>query len=302
MPARRYTFVIADRNSGVVRQATISLRPAIAIVLGIFSLPVLIGLGARWSALVELDVLQLTNTSLETENASYRTATQELTTQIESLQAAVADLGARSALDPRAARALERLPSVVKSTAAGGTTGPMPTAMLSSSMTSPEDTFGVLRRLLEGLESRLRLVQKDVEQRQALANATPSVWPVYGWLSGGFGARSDPFTGETGFHRGLDISADKGQGVYATAAGKVDLAGYSGDYGNLIVLNHGYGLTTRYGHLSRFAVKAGDDVKKGDLIGYVGSTGRATGSHLHYEVLSNGKLVNPLRLLTANPR
>jgi murein DD-endopeptidase MepM/ murein hydrolase activator NlpD len=299
---RRYTFVIADRNSGVVRQATISLRPTIAIVFSILSLPVLIGLGARWSALAEIQVLRVSNTSLEIENTSYRTATEELTTQIQALQSAVTDLSARSALDPRAARALERLPAVLKSNqSAGGTSDPSPTAMLSSSVTSPEDTFGVLRNLLEGLESRLRVVQKDVEKRQALANATPSVWPVYGWLTGGFGMRSDPFTGEAGFHKGLDISADKGQSVYATAEGTVESASYSGDYGNLIVLNHGYGLTTRYGHLSRFAVKPGDSVKKGDIIGYVGSTGRSTGSHLHYEVLSNGKLVNPLRLL-ANPR
>lgn len=301
MRARRYTFVIADRSTGVVRQLTLSLRPAIAGVLAVLSLPVLIGLGARWSALVEIDVLRQDKASLEIENASYRTATDELTTQIQALQTAVSDLGARATLDPRAAKAMDQLSPLVKRNAAGGSTEPMST-MFSSSMTSPEDTFGLLRGLLEGLESRLRVVQKDVERRQARANATPSVWPVYGWLSGSFGRRSDPFTGEAGFHRGLDISADKGQPVYATAAGKVDLAGYSGDYGNLIVLNHGYGLTTRYGHLSRFAVKLGAPVKKGDIIGYVGSTGRSTGSHLHYEVLSNGKLVNPLRLLTANPR
>jgi murein DD-endopeptidase MepM/ murein hydrolase activator NlpD len=288
--------------TGVVRRMTISLWPAIAAILGVLSLPVLIGLGARWSARVEIDALRMSNAGLELENASYRSATEELTTQIQSLQTAVSDLGTRSALDPRAAQALERLAPLMKRSAAGGSTIPSATAVLSSSMSSPEDTFGLLRGLLEGLESRLRSVQKDVERRQALANAMPSVWPVYGWLSGGFGTRSDPFTGEPGFHKGLDISADRGQPVYATAAGTVESAAYSGDYGNLVTLDHGYGLTTRYGHLSKFAVKPGDNVKRGDVIGYVGATGRATGSHLHYEVLSNGRLVNPLRLLTTNPR
>jgi murein DD-endopeptidase MepM/ murein hydrolase activator NlpD len=86
--------------------------------------------------------------------------------------------------------------------------------------------------------------------------------------------------------------------VYATADGTVESAGYSGDYGNLIVLRHAFGLSTRYGHLSRFEVNAGQQVKRGDVIGYVGATGRATGAHLHYEILANGRLLNPLQLLT----
>ena len=132
----------------------------------------------------------------------------------------------------------------------------------------------MLRDLLQGLESRLRYVRRDVERREALAAATPSIWPAHGWLTGTFGGRSDPFTGEPGFHQGLDISTDKGQPVYATADGTVESAAYTGDYGNLIVLQHGFGLTTRYGHLSAFNVKPGQTVKRGDVIGYVGSTGR----------------------------
>ena len=110
----------------------------------------------------------------------------------------------------------------------------------------------MLRELLGGLESRLLNVRKQVERREALAAATPSIWPAHGWVTGWFGGRSDPFTGEAGFHQGLDISLEKGQPVYATADGTVELAAYSGDYGNLIVLDHGFGLATRYGHLSGF--------------------------------------------------
>jgi len=155
----------------------------------------------------------------------------------------------------------------------------------------------VLRDLLNGLDSRLRFVRRDVERRQALASATPSLWPTQGWLTGSFGGRSDPFSGEPAFHQGIDISTDKGQPILATADGSVESASYSGDYGNLVVLRHGFGLATRYGHLSAFAVRPGQPVKRGDIIGYVGSTGRATGSHLHYEILVNGKLINPLQLL-----
>jgi murein DD-endopeptidase MepM/ murein hydrolase activator NlpD len=170
-----------------------------------------------------------------------------------------------------------------------------------SSFGSPEDTFGVLRDVLAGLENRLQYVRKNVERREALAAATPSIWPTQGWLTGTFGGRSDPFTGEPGFHSGIDLATEKGQPVVATADGTVESAAWTGDYGNLITIRHGFGLSTRYGHLSRYNVMAGQSVKRGDVIGFVGSTGRSTGAHLHYEILVNGSLMNPLQLLTQRP-
>jgi murein DD-endopeptidase MepM/ murein hydrolase activator NlpD len=301
MSARRYTVVIADRSSGVVRQVTVNLRLTAAAVLTVLALPVLIGLGARWSAHGEIDQLRSNNSSLTVENGSYRAATGELTAQIQSLESVINDLGARATLDPAQARAMAKLPAIVKTRAAGGTNVPATSAMseiATAVLSSPEDTFGVLRDLLQGLESRLRYVRRDVERREALAASTPSIWPAHGWLTGTFGGRSDPFTGEPGYHQGLDISTDKGQPVFATADGAVESATYTGDYGNLIVLKHGFDLVTRYGHLSAFNVKPGQTVRRGAIIGYVGATGRATGSHLHYEILANGKLINPLQLLT----
>ena len=112
------------------------------------------------------------------------------------------------------------------------------------------------------------------------------------------GNRVDPMTGGSDFHAGLDIAGDKGQPVFATAAGTVVSADYHGNYGNFVTIDHGYGLETRYGHLQSFEVKKGAKVQRGDIIGRVGATGRATGTHLHYEVLANGALLNPLRLLT----
>ena len=299
MRARRYTVIVADRSSGLVRRFTVSLRPAIAACLGVASLPVLMGLGAHWKAQYTVDQLHATNQALEIENASYRSATGELTSQIQSLEGVVDDLGSRAKLDPAAANAIRKLPAAVRQRASGGPiAASVLSSVLSSSLTSPEDTFGVLRDLLQGLESRLDFMRHDVERREALASATPSIWPTHGGLTGFFGGRSDPFTGEPAYHQGIDISTEKGQPVFATADGKVESAGYSGDYGNLVVVKHAFGLATRFGHLSAFGVVPGQNVKRGDVLGYVGSTGRSTGAHLHYEILVNGRLINPLQLLT----
>ena len=283
-----------------MRQLTINLRSTVLGCLAVLALPVLMGLGAKWSARSEADQLRAANTLLQVENGSYRAATGELTSQIQSLETVINDLGARSQLDPAQARAMQKLPAVVKARATGGTS-PSNSAIAdiaAAAMATPENTFGALRDLLRGLENRLLYVRRDVERQEALANATPSIWPAHGWLTGTFGGRSDPFSGEPAFHQGLDISTDKGQPVYATADGRIESAAYTGEYGNFVVVQHGFGLTTRYGHLSAFAVKPGQSIRRGAVLGYVGATGRATGSHLHYEILANGQLINPLRLLT----
>ncbi len=303
---RHYTVILADRGNGLVRRFTLSLRPALVTLLVLASLPILVGLGAKWSARYEIAQLRQANADLQIENASYRTATGELTAQIQSLEGVIDDLGARANLDPQAARAMAKLPEAVRQRAAGGPESRSPlssaSSVFSTSLTSPEDTFGALRDLLQGLESRLNFVRRDVERREQLANATPSIWPTRGGLTSFFGGRSDPFSGEPAYHSGIDISAEKGQPVYATADGVVQSAGYTGDYGNLIVLKHAFGLSTRYGHLSAYHVKTGDKVTRGDVIGYIGSTGRSTGAHLHYEILVNGQLMNPLQLLTSQAR
>lgn len=293
---RRYTIVLADRRTGVVRRFTVPFWPALSTVAGVLALPVLIGTGAALKAKSDVTNLYATASALEIENANYRVATEALSGQIQGLQAAISELGAKAALDPAMQAAMNKLPAVVKNRAMGGAPSPQPLGSLPA-LQSPENTFGLLRELLQGLESRLSSVRTDVEKRSALAAATPSIWPAHGWLSSRVGARQDPITGESDYHEGLDISADRGTPVYATADGVVRLAGREGGYGNLVILDHEYGLETRYGHLSRFLVREGASVKRGDIIGLVGSTGRSTGSHLHYEVRVNGRLLNPLQLL-----
>jgi murein DD-endopeptidase MepM/ murein hydrolase activator NlpD len=299
MQLKRYTVVLADRTTGVVRRFTIARAAVLLIVLGAVTLPVLVALGARQGALNELGQLRSANARLTLENDSYRSITGELTTQITSLRTAITDLGDRANLDPATLRAVERLPSVVKSRAVGGGRAVESAAdMLAIATGSPQGSFGVLKDLLGILETRLESVRTSVEKREALAAATPSIWPAQGWLSDGYGSRRDPFTGQPDFHPALDISADRGDRVYATAAGTVRTAAYTGAYGNLVTIDHGFGLSTRYGHLVRFAVKPNERVNRGEVIGYIGATGRATGNHLHFEVWVDGKPVNPLRLLT----
>ena len=141
------------------------------------------------------------------------------------------------------------------------------------------------------------LQRLDGEAKQA--NYIPSGRPVEKLsLTSNFGARSDPFNGRTRMHKGVDIPGPVGTPIYATADGVVQRAEWnSGGYGNLVELNHGHGIQTRYGHLTRSIVNAGERVKRGQLIAYMGSTGRSTGSHLHYEVRIDGQAVNPIPFL-----
>jgi murein DD-endopeptidase MepM/ murein hydrolase activator NlpD len=129
------------------------------------------------------------------------------------------------------------------------------------------------------------------------ANSAPNLWPVEGQVTGSFGERIDPFNGEGAFHSGVDISSAYGTKVIAPADGVVTFTSELGGYGRAIMIDHGHGISTRYGHLSGFAVAAGQAVHRGDVIGYVGASGRSTGPHLHYEVRINDTPVNPYKYL-----
>lgn len=128
-------------------------------------------------------------------------------------------------------------------------------------------------------------------------DGAPSIWPVRGRIMAGFGQRLDPFSGEGVFHSGVDIAAPMGTRVEAGGDGIVLEAGWDSGYGNAILLDHGYGLTTKYGHLSKIFVVVGQEVKRGEVIGAVGMTGKATGPHLHYEVIVKDTPVNPMKYL-----
>jgi murein DD-endopeptidase MepM/ murein hydrolase activator NlpD len=153
-----------------------------------------------------------------------------------------------------------------------------------------EETLAVQKEALGELHEFL-------ENRQSMLASTPTIRPTTGWRSSGFGYRTSPFTGRKEFHQGLDIATRSGTPVVAPADGTVTFAGRKGPLGNTIIVDHGYGMVTRYGHLKKLLVKRGAHVKRGDKIGLVGNTGRSTAPHLHYEVHLNGIPVNPTKYI-----
>lgn len=157
------------------------------------------------------------------------------------------------------------------------------------------DSFAALQNKMKNLELSLVAQENILRDR----GYTPTVWPVIGKLESGFGGRANPFGGGSyEFHSGQDIEATWGDPVVAGASGTVTFVGWQNGYGQLIVIDHGGGLTTRYGHLSHIDVSQGQTVARSEFIGRVGSTGRSTGPHLHYEVRFNDEPVNPLQYLT----
>lgn len=148
-----------------------------------------------------------------------------------------------------------------------------------------------------GIEQKLRQIEAESNPR-----FLPTIWAHLGKINNEFGFRRNPFGGRSyEFHSGMDIDGDKGDMVVAPANGKVLKAGWHGGYGYLIEIDHGNGLTTRYGHLSKIGVKEGDTVQRGQLIALIGSTGRSTGPHLHYELRLDDKAINPRRFLPPEP-
>jgi len=146
-------------------------------------------------------------------------------------------------------------------------------------------------------EASFKEINVFLDKQRSILSATPSIWPVKGWITSGFGKRASPLTGEPGRHMGVDIANEVNTPIRATADGIVTYAGWEAGYGRMVAIEHGYGFSTRYGHCSRVDVKVGDEIKRGQIIGYVGSTGRSTGSHVHYEVRIHGMPVDPEKYL-----
>jgi len=151
----------------------------------------------------------------------------------------------------------------------------------------------VLKRAAGQKQQDLETLLSGVEAQRNLLARTPTILPAKGWISSRFGYRKSPFGGRREFHKGVDIAAKNGSPVVATADGVVTFSGAKAAYGKTVVIDHGHGIVTGYAHLSKTLVKAGRHVKRGDTVGLVGSTGRSTGPHLHYEVRLNGMPVNP---------
>jgi murein DD-endopeptidase MepM/ murein hydrolase activator NlpD len=146
-------------------------------------------------------------------------------------------------------------------------------------------------------EHSLQELSVAAEQKSSRWAATPSIWPVKGWVTSGFGPRVSPFTEKPAWHDGLDIGAAANAPVQAPAQGRVTSVGFDPKLGNVVKLDHGFGIETLYGHLAKALVKEGQRVKRGDVVGLVGSSGLATGPHLHYMVKVNGQTFDPTKYI-----
>ena len=232
----------------------------------------------------ELSKLRRENKELQVANESFSKSVESLRTQLHTVEERTRKLAIIAGI------------STLDETSQGGVGGVRQNEEIAANSPYRDDIDKMSFRSHRVQRDLSVLEEKFVAQSQLLSS-TPSIAPVRGILTDGFGGRSDPFTGEPGTHNAIDISSALGQAVRSPADGIVVKSEWANGYGNVIYVSHGYGYSTRYGHLQSFAVRPGARVKRGDVIGYVGSTGRSTGPHLHYEVRLNNNPVNPLEYI-----
>lgn len=241
----------------------------------------------------DFEQLKAENQSIKIENQKYQLLSDHLAEKIAALEVASMKVSVLSGLEP-----------AEPGSGIGGIGGYVRSRRGSTSTSGSLSNLESYQKNLFELETRYRDIQMYYEDKAIRSAFTPNTWPVKGYLTGGFGYRADPFNKQDPreFHYGIDISARYGKKVVAPADGVVIFAGPRKGYGNSITIDHKFGTTTRYGHLSRIVVRAGQRVSRGDVIGYVGSTGRSTASHLHYEVRLHKRALNPMQFLKSYPK
>jgi murein DD-endopeptidase MepM/ murein hydrolase activator NlpD len=242
-------------------------------------------------------LLQMRTQSLELEELTARNEhLQQTNERFENRLAAVSERLNR--FEDTAGRLATKLgveDPALSQPAAGGPALDAPSRSDRASVLGEE--LGALHSRSGRLDDSLEELDRAFQDRARLLAATPGNMPAEGWFSHGFGWRKDPFTGQRQFHRGIDIVNRAGTPIRATADGIVSRATRVSDYGKTLDISHGYGYVTRYAHLSEILVRPGQKVRRGDLVGRMGSTGRSTGPHLHYEVFHDSRRVNPWNYL-----
>src|SRR6185503_1174168 len=273
---RLYTFLIAPTASSKVRQ--FSFHRNLIYIVGGFLLTLMLLTIYGAIRLGQTEALSLKNGSLKAENRKLKEENDAYQNSYSKLKEQISYIGDMSKELARQAR-MDHTPEIDQQIGIGG----------------PE-TVAALDKTADHLEREMRHINDRLRSDFLRLSSIPSGLPVNGYISDGFGRRHNPFSGEgRETHEGLDIAADFGTPVSSTADGLVIHAGPYSGYGNLVILYHSNGITTRYGHLSRITVEAGQRVKRGDQIGHAGSTGRSTGVHVHYEIRENDQPMDPLR-------
>ena len=240
-----------------------------------------------------------TESQLRKKNRLLQTQYEVLDLRLNNALEILDDIQQRDENLYRAIFQAESIPESVRKSGYGGTNRYKHLLEASNSelVVSPTRKMDMLRKQLyiqsNSFEELIKMGQNQKERNQCI----PAIQPISNkdlkQTASGYGMRIDPIYRTPRFHSGMDFSAKTGTDVYATGNGKVTMAGWKQGYGNCIVINHGYGFQTLYGHLSKYKVRVGQKVKRGEVIGEVGNTGKSTGSHLHYEVLVRGKHDNP---------
>ncbi len=263
----------------------VPLLGALAMVGGITTLAAVGSYSRMLWKVTNYNSLRRDKEDLKKQNSQLQSAVKESTQQLASLQSLASDVAVTYGINH-----LQETPfSLQEASATGG------------------DTFQQSLEQLNFLERNATVVSAASQGMTLLpgpqmgySDIVPSVWPVLGQITGKFGERMDPFSGEGAWHSGVDIASHYGDEVRAAADGVVIVAEDRAGYGRLVVIDHGFGLTTWYGHLSAFDTQPGLQVKRGDVIGLEGQSGRSTGPHVHYEVRIYNTPVNPWRYLKSS--
>ncbi|MGB2930494.1 MAG: M23 family metallopeptidase [Desulfobacterales bacterium] len=303
---RKITFFILSYTGSTVKQITVSRRflgiisacATVLVILSAFVIYDYINIKTTFSK----QELESKITDQNDEIVTQRRQIQKFADEINTLKSTLVDLNNFE----KKIRIIANIEKPVEDDSLFGVGGSTPED-LDSQAPLKEKQNGLMREMhsqsrqltlasinqQKGLES----LYKELVNQRNLLSSTPSIRPAKGWISSGFGYRESPFTDLREFHKGLDIANRKGTPIIATGDGTVTFAGSKGFLGNVLVINHGHGIITRYGHLQKILVKRKENVKRGDTIGYMGNSGRGTGPHLHYEVLLNGIPVNPKKYI-----
>lgn len=289
MRKRYYILFVSRDDEGQLRKIPIPLHYAYVFVLGAFiGMLSITGMAGSYARML-VKTLRFNQVRAEKEQLKDRYSKLEQVAEAKDVQ--VASLGS--------------LASEVSSFYGLKADAPLATdGSHDEEVARSIDQFYALRTTAMSGAATLGISMNGITGRQTLTTAdwlkltfAPNLWPVEGRITGSFGERIDPFNGEGAFHRGVDIHADYGSPIIAPADGTVVFAAQESGYGRLVQIDHGHGFITRFGHMSAFAVVSGQDVHRGDIIGYVGQSGRSTGPHLHYEVWVKNSPVNPYKYL-----
>lgn len=287
MKGKSYTFFIASHDSGGMKRVRVPvyLLHAVAILAVVGTITVAAAMSSYsrmlWKA-TSYNSLRRDQDSLKKQYVQLQTQVKDTNTRLNSLQSLAGEVAMAYGITRFHQTAFDLTDGSDK-----------PEVEFQESV----DEFSYLAKNVTAVSMSNGGMRLLPASQLSTLGIAPTLWPVLGQITGHFGERLDPFSGEGAFHSGLDIASHYGDAIHATGDGVVEEAGQRAGYGRVVVVDHGFGVTTLYGHLSGFSVQAGMRVKAGDVIGYEGDSGRSTGPHLHYEVRIYNTPVNPWRYL-----